>query len=113
MHRVVMHIVESSPKVSFGLHWPFETVVPDFATALIIGTVPFKRRAAMILTNCVSQFSDSLGFYEYMVVIRKYAPRIYARTKVIANPENLCLALGHSLRVFANHWNVLVTRRGA
>ena len=88
VYRVVVNIIECSPEMSFGFHWPFETVVPDFATTLIIGTVPFKRRAAMKLTKFLAQFLDTLGFYENVVMVGKYAPCINPRTKFFANPKN-------------------------
>jgi hypothetical protein len=78
MHGIVMNIIECRPEVSLGLHRSFKTVVPDFAATPIIGAIPFKGRAAMKLTKLVSQFLDTLGSHENMVMVRKYAPCIYA-----------------------------------
>jgi hypothetical protein len=43
----------------------------------------------MKLANFASQFFDTLGSYEDMVMVWEYAPCIYVRTKAIANPKNL------------------------
>ena len=87
--RIVVNVIKSSPEMSFRFHRSFKAVVPDFATPLIIRTVPFKRRAAMKLTKFLSQFPNTLGFYENVVMVRKYAPRVYARTELFANLKNV------------------------
>ena len=88
MDGIVVNIIQCSPEMSLGLHRSFKTVVPDFATALIISTVLLKCRAAMKLTKFASQFLDTLGFYENVVMVRKYAPGIYSRTELIANLQD-------------------------
>lgn len=54
MYGIVVNVIESCPKVTFRFHEPLKTVVPDFAAALVVFSVPFIRGGPVQLTQSLA-----------------------------------------------------------
>src|SRR5438477_12288375 len=99
MYRVVMDIVQGGPEVSRRFQWPLETVIPNFASASCVLTIPIMRRTAMKLTELPAQLSDRSSSCEHMVVIWQYAPSMRAERMLRASSQDFVFRLGHSPRI--------------
>ena len=75
--------------MAFGFHWPFETVVPNLATSIIILPVPLEGRTTIEFPNSLSQFPHAISLHQRVVVVWQYAPSVDTGAEVLANPENL------------------------
>lgn len=76
MHRIVMHVIQSCPKVPVGFYGCLDAIIPYLPSALSVLTIPVERSSPVHQANAFEQLGQLSGQDQGVIVIRQDAPSV-------------------------------------